>query len=129
MRWEFESSRPIYLQIVTFLKESIASGVYSPGSRMPTVRDLALEAGVNPNTMQRAFAEMERDGLLHTERTSGRNVTEDTAVLADLRRSLAQESVDEMLRRLSKLGMSSEEITKMVAGRIEETAGRGEKTE
>lgn len=119
MKWEFENGRPIYLQMITMLKESIANGTYPPGSRMPSVRDFAIEAGVNPNTVQKAFAELERDGLLHTERTNGRNVTEDQAVLRRLRSSLAEESIDEMLRRLKKLGMNTKEIEELVADRAD----------
>ncbi len=121
MRWEFENNRPIYLQIVLTLKEMIANGTYAPGSRMPSVRDLAVEAGVNPNTMQRAFGELERDGLLHTERTNGRNVTEDANALKNLRSSLAEDSIEQMLERLRKIGMNDEEIITAVK---KKTGGR-----
>jgi DNA-binding transcriptional regulator YhcF (GntR family) len=120
MRWVFENGLPIYLQMITSLKEMIANGTYPPGSRMPSVRELAMEAGVNPNTVQRAFAELERDGLLHTERTNGRNVSEDQKVLDELRSSLAEEAVDDMVRRLKKLGMSGREIASLAAERAEQ---------
>ena len=72
MAWKFNDNAPIYLQIVNTLKRNIASGAYPPGSRLPSVRDLALEAGVNPNTMQRALSELERSGLVNSQRTAGR---------------------------------------------------------
>ena len=80
MPWELDSDRPIYTQIVDRLKHEIVSGFYPPGSRLPSVRDLAAQASVNPNTMQKAFTELERTGLIVTRRTSGRTVTEDTAL-------------------------------------------------
>jgi DNA-binding transcriptional regulator YhcF (GntR family) len=120
MRWVFENGLPIYLQMITSLKEMIANGTYPPGSRMPSVRELAMEAGVNPNTVQRAFAELERDGLLHTERTNGRKVSEDRKVLDELKASLAEEAVDDMVRRLKKLGMSGREIADLAAERAEQ---------
>jgi DNA-binding transcriptional regulator YhcF (GntR family) len=119
MRWVFENGLPIYQQMITSLKEMIANGTYPPGSRMPSVRELAMEAGVNPNTVQRAFAELERDGLLHTERTNGRKVSEDRKVLDHLKVSLAEEAVDDMVRRLKKLGMSGREIADLAAERAE----------
>ena len=76
MTWKFEGNSPIYLQIIERLETAIAAGTYPPGSKMPSVRDLALEAGVNPNTVQRAFAELEREGLVLTQPTAGRTVTE-----------------------------------------------------
>ena len=110
MKWEFESGIPIYLQILGRLRTEIASGAYPPGGKLPPVRELALEAGVNPNTMQRAFAELERDGLVYTQRTSGRFVTEEEEVLKSLRRNLSEEIIREMCSRLTHLGMSREEI-------------------
>ena len=78
--------------------------------RAPPVRELALEAGVNPNTMQRAFAELERDGLVFSQRTSGRFVTEDEEALRQIRRSLSEEIINELCTRLTHLGMDREEI-------------------
>ena len=75
----FDMSRPIYAQIVERLKAKILAGVYPPGGHLDSVRDMAAAAGVNPNTMQRALAQLEAEGLVYTERTTGRFVTEDTA--------------------------------------------------
>lgn len=110
MKWIFENGIPIYLQILERIRTDIASGIYPPGGKLPPVRELALEAGVNPNTMQRAFAELERDGIVYTQRTSGRFVTEDEEALRQLRRTLSEGIIDEMCTRLSRLGMQKEEI-------------------
>ncbi|MCI6746040.1 GntR family transcriptional regulator [Anaerolactibacter massiliensis] len=110
MGWRFEGNSPIYLQIIEKLETGIAAGTYAPGQKMPSVRDLALEAGVNPNTVQRAFAELERDGLLHSQRTSGRFVTEDRQKLSALRVTLGRKYIGELFERLTGLGLSQEEI-------------------
>lgn len=110
MGWRFEGNSPIYLQIIEKLETGIAAGTYAPGQKMPSVRDLALEAGVNPNTVQRAFAELERDGLLHSQRTSGRFVTEERQKLSALRVSLGRKYIGELFERLTGLGLSQEEI-------------------
>ena len=89
MTWNFNDNAPIYLQIVHSLQRGIAGGVYPPGSRLPSVRELALEAGVNPNTMQRALSELERTGLVCSQRTAGRFVTEDAAALTQLRNTMS----------------------------------------
>ena len=85
MGWTLDKNRPIYLQLVETLQSRIVSGAYPPGAKIDSVRDLAAEAAVNPNTMQRALAELEQSGLLRAERTAGRFVTEDKTL--DRRRS------------------------------------------
>lgn len=108
--WEFKNGIPIYLQIVDGIKIRIAGGELPPGSKIPSVRDLAAEAGVNPNTMQRALTQLEQEGLLHAQRTSGRYVTEDEQKMKELRRSLSEKYVEELFTQLSRLGMTREEI-------------------
>ena len=76
MAWKFENETPIYLQIIDKIKKDIVSGVLSPGSKIPPVRELAIEAGVNPNTMQKALQTLESEGILYSQRTSGRFVAE-----------------------------------------------------
>ena len=95
MGWTLDKNRPIYLQLVEELQSRIVSGAYPPGAKIDSVRDLAAEAAVNPNTMQRALAELEQSGLLRSERTSGRFVTEDRALIAQVRRALAREKIRE----------------------------------
>ena len=93
MGWQLDKDRPIYIQLVEELQSRIVSGRYPPGSKVASVRDLAAEAAVNPNTMQRALAELEQNGLLRAERTSGRFVTEDAALIASVRKELAREKI------------------------------------
>ena len=85
MAEQFDSSRPIYAQLVERLKAKILAGIYPPGGHLDSVRDLAAAAGVNPNTMQRALAQLENEGLVRTERTAGRYVTEDRALIEHCR--------------------------------------------
>ena len=119
MKWEFKSGVPIYQQIMQILHIRIANGTYPPGSRIPAVRELAMEAGVNPNTMQRALAELERDGLVASWRTSGRFVTEDEEKLALLRETLAEGFVRELTENLRELGLRDQEIVGIVRKELE----------
>ena len=114
MAWNFDGNTPIYLQIVNTLKRDIAGGAYPPGSRLPSVRDLAVEAGVNPNTMQRALAELERNGLVNSQRTAGRFITEDASALTQLRKSTSEQIISELVAKLRALGISDEQIPESV---------------
>lgn len=115
MSWQFDSERPIYTQLVEELALRMVTGCYSPGSRLPSVRELAAEARVNPNTMQRAMAELEGRGLLHTERTSGRFVTDDLELLENEKRRLARVHVDNFLSRMAELGFTTEQALELAA--------------
>ena len=119
MTWTFTPDRPIYLQIQEHLKLEIVSGQYSPGDKLPAVRDLALVAAVNPNTMQRALVELERDGLVYTQRTSGRIVTEDEAVIDKAKNELAIELVDAFLDKMAAIGYGLDETAAMLEGKRE----------
>ncbi len=110
MAWEFKDGLPIYMQIVSRIEMDIASGIYQSGEKMPSVRELAITAGVNPNTMQRALTELETRGLLHSERTSGRFVTEEKEVLKEMKKTLASDYIQELFFHLEHLGMTREEI-------------------
>ena len=114
MPWNLDSDRPIFVQIIEHMEYDIVSGVLSPGDKVPTVRDLAAEASVNPNTVQRALSEMERRGLMRTERTSGRYVTDDTNVIASLKNDLASAGVDNFIKQMKRLGLSQDEVLKLV---------------
>ena len=114
MDWNFKNGVPIYQQIVQTMQIRIANGTYPTGSRLPAVRELAMEAGVNPNTMQRALTELERDRLLYSIRTSGRFVTEDRELLKTLRLNLSSAFIRELYDRLEQLGMTDEEIADAV---------------
>ena len=110
MKWTFKEGSPIYTQLIDQMKVHIAGGVWGPGEQIPPVRELAMDAGVNPNTMQRALAELEREGLLYSVRTSGRFVTEDRAAFDSLHKNLAEDYIREMFDSLRKLGMSDDDI-------------------
>lgn len=109
MKWEFDNDRPIYIQLVEKLKLFIVSGQYEPGSRMSSVRDLALEAKVNPNTMQKALSELENLGLIYTKRTSGKYVTEDKKLITKFKNELASEKVYAYLNDMKNIGFSKKE--------------------
>lgn len=114
MAWELSSDRPIFLQIIERIQMDIISGTYQPGDKLPSVRDLANEAAVNPNTMQRAFAELERTGLVYSQRTSGRYITEDVNMINELKSSIAKEKITEFLEAMQKLGFQNEEIISLM---------------
>lgn len=120
MKWTFENGIPIYLQILGMLRTEIASGAYPPGGKLPPVRELALEAGVNPNTMQRALAELERDGLLETVRTTGKFVTQDQELISRTRSELAADSIGALVGNLKSLGLTGEQILDEVKRSLEE---------
>lgn len=103
---QFDTSSPIWLQLIDEFTRRIVTGQWPAGSRIPGVRDLAGELKVNPNTVQRALAELERQGLARSERTSGRFVTDDTAAIDDARLDLATTAADDFTIRARGLGMS-----------------------
>ena len=110
MNWDFRNDLPIYSQLIEQIKLAIVSGVFAPGTRLNSVRDMAAEAGVNPNTLQRALQELERQGLVFSQRTSGRYVTEDTNVIDETKRALAQGQLAAFLDAMKKLGYERAEI-------------------
>lgn len=115
MAWNLDSDRPIFLQIVERIQMDIISGRYAPGDKLPSVRDLAGEAAVNPNTMQKAFTELERTGLVYSMRTSGRFITEDITMIEELKSSLAKEKISEFLELMQNLGYENEEILSLMS--------------
>ncbi len=113
MAWELEADRPIYAQLVERIQMQIVSGYYPAGGKLPSVRELAAIAAVNPNTMQKAFAELERNGLIVTQRTNGRNVTEDTELIETVRRNLAGELLQTFFSKMKELGYTREQIREL----------------
>ena len=101
---------PIYTQLVDKIKLSIVSGQLPPGEKLSTVRDLAAEAKVNPNTMQRAFQELERAGLVFSQRSSGRYVTEDVEIIMEAKKAMARQYVQSFMKSMEQLGYTGEEI-------------------
>ncbi|ADU51829.1 transcriptional regulator, GntR family [Thermaerobacter marianensis DSM 12885] len=112
--FRLDPSRPIYLQIIERFQEAVARGVLKPGDQIPAQRDLAQRIGVNPNTVQRAYREMEYMGLVETARGTGTFVTLDPGRVQRLREELAREAVTECIRRLQDLGYSRDEIARRV---------------
>ena len=110
MEWKFTDEIPIYQQIMYLLKQEIASGELEAGQKLPSVRELALEAGVNQNTMQKALAELEREGLLYSQRTAGRFVADHQEIRDGLQEELMMEYVEGFLEKMKKLGYSIDEI-------------------
>lgn len=114
MAWELDNDRPIYSQLVDRIQMQIVSGQYPPGGKLPSVRDLAAEASVNPNTMQKAFAELERSGLIVTQRTNGRIVTEDEQRIKDIKAGLAKAQVDNFFAGMKELGYAESETVELL---------------
>lgn len=114
MPWDFDNSKPIYIQLVEELKLRVISGQLAAGSKLDSVRDLAEEAGVNPNTMQRALAELERDQLVYSQRTSGRFVTQDIELIKVMRNQYATTKIKEVTVALLQLGYTKEELLKLI---------------
>ncbi len=114
MQWNLSDDRPIYLQLIETVMQGIAAGDYPAGSRLPSVREMAAEAGVNPNTMQRALAELERQGLIYSQRTAGRFVTEDIEQIRGKRKDIAMEQVEIFLSKMKEMGYSVEEIIELL---------------
>ena len=120
MQWQFSNDAPIYTQLIQQIKVGIVTGAFPPGERLPSVRDLATEAGVNPNTMQRALAELERDGLVYSQRTAGRFVTEDNTMINTAKRSLAERHVKTFLEAMLRLGFRKDEIIDLISKELGE---------
>lgn len=110
---------PIYVQIMNRIRESIASGELKPGARIASVRELAQDFEVNPNTMQRALTELEREGLLISERTSGRFVTEEKSLIEKARLEMAQKAADDFCREMMALGFDEGEMVNFFRRRFE----------
>ena len=119
MAWNLDSDRPIYAQILERIQMQIVAGIYQPGDKIPSVRELAAEAGVNPNTMQKALSELERSGLVITQRTSGRVVTEDMNMIRETRNQLAKEQVLDFMKRMRALGFEKEDIAEILKKEME----------
>ena len=114
MHWKIDSNRPVYMQIMEHIRSAVLSNEFPPGSRIPSVRELAAIANVNPNTMQRAMAELEQQRLLVSTGTLGRFVTEDKAVIDALRQQAIQEAVQSCATRFQELGLSMQEAAKLL---------------
>ncbi len=119
MKWEIDSERPVYIQLIEQIQAGIISGKFKPGDKLPSVRDLAAEAAVNPNTMQKALVELERTGLIYTNRTSGRFITSDEVMISKLKGLSAKELVKDFLERMKQLGYEPQETLNLVTDVIQ----------
>ena len=120
----FQNERPIYLQIVEQMEMEIMSGYYPKGSKLPTVRELAMQYKVNPNTIQKAFVELEQRGLVFAKRTSGRYVSENESVIENVKQQAAKAKTQEYIRYVRQLGLEEEDIL-----RLFKECGKGENDE
>ena len=109
MAWNLDADRPIYAQLVERIQMQIVSGMYPPGAKLPSVRDLAAQAAVNPNTMQKALVELENEGLIYTERTNGKFVTTNKELIEKIKKELAEEKVNNYLQDMKNIGISYKE--------------------
>lgn len=114
MKYEYNPNSPIYLQLVEIIKLKIVMGVWAAGQKIDSVRDLALEYEVNPNTMQRALAELEREGFLTTERTTGRFVTTNVQLIDETRHGMAEAYIVDFCENMKKLGYNKEQIINLI---------------
>ncbi len=114
MKWKFDNDRAIYLQIIEQFKLFIISGKVQKGGKLLSVRELAAEAGVNPNTMQRALAELEREGLMYTNRTSGRYITEEESIIKSVKEEYAKKKVTEFETDMHSIGYDLESAIELL---------------
>lgn len=119
MGWPLREDRPIWQQLAEQLTERVVSGQWKAGDKLPSVRELAAQAGVNPNTMQRALGQLEHTGLLYTARTSGRFVTQDEGRLAQIREQVASDYIEEFLVHMAQLGLEEHTILALLHARFE----------
>jgi len=121
MKYEFNPTIPIYIQIMEEIKRQLVSGERAPGDKIESVRELAQLMGVNPNTMQRAFAELEREGLMYTERTSGRFITTDSVLINKIKEESVRSMIAEFVGVMRKSGFTKADIIRLVEGFMEDS--------
>ena len=124
MEYQFTNDKPIYLQLIDYFKAQIISGELAEGSRLDSVRDLAVKAKVNPNTMQKALSELERMGLVRTERTSGRFITDDKEMISNMKKEVAENEIAAFLEKMKSLGFDKEEVIKIIQEEQGENDGK-----
>lgn len=120
MAWDFKDDRPIYTQLLEQIQKKIITEQYMSGDRLPSVRDLAAEAAVNPNTMQRALTELERIGLIYSNRTVGRMITDDKQKIMEIKEEIAATTINEFLENMKSLGYGYDEILAITTKYLEE---------
>lgn len=126
MKINFKDNIPIYIQILNLIKKKIVCGDINGGDKLPSVRELASELKVNPNTIQRTYQELERDGLTYTQRGMGRFVTENKEIINTMKKNMARDVIEKFLSDMKQLGFDNLEIAEIVSSEINE---EGEKNE
>lgn len=114
MSWEIKGDRPVYAQLVEIIGQKIIKNEFPPDSKLPSVRDLAAMAEVNPNTMQKALVELETEGLISSVRTTGKYVTNDVDLIESYKRKLAVKELETFVKKMKDLGFQVEEIKQLV---------------
>ncbi|CRZ33760.1 DNA-binding transcriptional regulator YhcF (GntR family) [Herbinix hemicellulosilytica] len=114
MQWDLNSDKPVYLQLVEQIQAGIISGKYRPGDKLPSVREMAAQAMVNPNTMQRAMSELEREGLVYANRTAGRFITSDEELIRQLKKRYITQIINDFLEKTGQLGLDTDEIISLI---------------
>ena len=121
MSWQFHNRAPMYLQLVSRIRKDILNGKYQPDEQVPPVRQLAFEAAVNPNTMQKVMGLLESEGLLLCSSTAGRFVTEDQALLLKKKKQVQESFLKEALAEARALGIEKEQMTDFVLNHFDES--------
>lgn len=123
MKIEFSPNIPIYIQVMEYIKKEVVTGHLAPGSKIPSVRELAGELQVNPNTIQRTFQELEREGIVETRRGMGRYVATEGEKIMELRKDMAKELLHAFINGMNNLGFSEEEMLSILHSSLEEIQG------
>lgn len=125
MPWNFDNERPIYMQIMEKIKILIISENYKPGEKLPSVRDLASEASVNPNTMQKALQELEKEQLVYSQRTTGRFITENIQIIKKVRDSIAEENINNFFNSMESIGLNKKEAVDLALKSVKKGEDNG----
>lgn len=110
----FDNDRPIYLQLIEMLRLEIISGRLGLGEKLPSVRELAITAKMNPNTVQKALAELERENIIYTERTNGKYVTCDGKLIEKMKQEVASKKIETFLNDMKNIGIDKEELQEYI---------------
>jgi GntR family transcriptional regulator len=122
---EFDNNLPIYMQIMNYMKQEIVLGKLGPGDKIPSVRELAAELRINPNTVQRTFQELEREEIVETRRGLGRYVTQEEGKIMAIKKEMAADLLDRFIRGMQELGFAGEEIVQVIQEAVTDASAGG----
>lgn len=125
MSFDFDTNIPIYIQIMNYLKKQIVSGDIKAGDKVPSVRELAIELQTNPNTIQRTFQELEREGIVETKRGLGRYVTSEERIIMEIKKEMANDLLHNFIEGMKDLGFKKEDIVRIVDEAVKENEAGG----